>query len=892
MRNTNGKIIRKLSMRSMKKSRMRNAFAVAAIALTGLLFTALFSMGIGISQMLEEETMREVGTRAHAGLKAVTMEQYEEISANPKVVSSSWNIYLGNAENLSRVQGEIRVAGSGEELENSFITLSEGRLPEKENELAADTLVLEELGVPAAVGEQLHVEFTFHGERLGRDFTLCGWYEGSRIGHASTLYVSEAFWESVRGGQSWEELKEWDQKHPENNHAGTVAGNLFFKNARNIEENVREVISEAGYIPETDAALQEEKSGDKEIAYGVNWAYLSNRAEGIDPLAAALLAFAFFVILLTGYLIIYNIFQLSIIGDIRFYGLLKTVGATKRQLRRMVYRQAFFLCIPGIPTGILLGAAAGKLLLPLAIQMAKGSMEASVRLSPWIFALGAAFSFLTVCISCRRPARIAGEISPVEAVRFTEGSGVRKKERKSEKGAKIRRMAFANLGRNRKKTAVVIGSISLSIILLALVMSAVRSFRMDEYLESRITGDFELGNQGFTNTGALVADLEVSEEYLSGADCQPGIEETGEIWKGEYYHTLSAKGYERYQSFYEEGKLRLLDEELILAESEVQPDEIAQYHFPIAESRYAYTDNLLERLVPVKGEIDPEKFQAGGYVLVEEQQNTGLSEPGDSFYKPGDKITLEYRTEESEFFTEKSPAGHYIMGYTDTVRKEYTVMAVVEHLPYSMSSPLKKMNCLTTIVPLADLEGDPGAQLLAKSYWVKDEKQEAFENWLKAYTQETDPEMGYLSKPVLMGEFEGMIGGISMVGYTLCAVIALIGILNFANSMLTGIVSRRQEFAVLQSVGMTRGQLRKMLLWESACYLIICAAISIPAGSLLSWKIIGALNGVINCFSYSYTALPYALMLPAVALLAAVISLGACRQVEKRSIVERLREAE
>lgn len=102
MRNNNKKIIQKLSIRTMKQSRMRNLFAVAAICLTTLLFTAVFSMGFGMMQMLQEQTMQEVGGRFHAGLKAVTMEQYEKISKSSEVDSSSWNIFLGIADNLKK----------------------------------------------------------------------------------------------------------------------------------------------------------------------------------------------------------------------------------------------------------------------------------------------------------------------------------------------------------------------------------------------------------------------------------------------------------------------------------------------------------------------------------------------------------------------------------------------------------------------------------------------------------------------------------------------------------------------------------------------------------------------------------------------------------------------
>ena len=67
MRNNNQKVIRKLSARSMKKNRMRNLFAIGAICLTSLLFTAVFSMGIGMGQVFQEQTMMEVGGKFHAG---------------------------------------------------------------------------------------------------------------------------------------------------------------------------------------------------------------------------------------------------------------------------------------------------------------------------------------------------------------------------------------------------------------------------------------------------------------------------------------------------------------------------------------------------------------------------------------------------------------------------------------------------------------------------------------------------------------------------------------------------------------------------------------------------------------------------------------------------------
>ena len=130
------------------------------------------------------------------------------------------------------------------------------------------------------------------------------------------------------------------------------------------------------------------------------------------------------------------------------------------------------------------------------------------------------------------------------------------------------------------------------------------------------------------------------------------------------------------------------------------------------------------------------------------------------------------------------------------------------------------------------------------------------------------------------------------VGYALCAVIGIIGILNYANSMLTGIISRKQELAAMQSIGMTKGQIKKMLLWESGYYILISGVISVAFGSLGAYYLVSALNDVIMCFQYRYTALPFILMIPLCMVLGLGISLAAYRQTQKKSVVERLRESE
>ena len=121
MKNNNGKVIRKLSMKSLRSNRMRNLFAVSAIILTCMLFTAVFSLVSGMMQVAQEQTMCEVGGRFHAGLKAVTKEQYEKVAADPLVVRSDYNIYVGFAENIVKRQAEVRYFSKDTHLEYYFI---------------------------------------------------------------------------------------------------------------------------------------------------------------------------------------------------------------------------------------------------------------------------------------------------------------------------------------------------------------------------------------------------------------------------------------------------------------------------------------------------------------------------------------------------------------------------------------------------------------------------------------------------------------------------------------------------------------------------------------------------------------------------------------------------
>ncbi len=881
MKNNNGAVIRRLSRRCMRKNRMRNVFALIAIALSGILFTAAFSLVGGAMQMAQENTMREVGGTFHAGIKAATMEQYEKTAADPLVKKSSFTIFIGIADNILDRQAEIRYTPEESTLPDLFITLEEGHLPREEREILVDTFTLEELGLPCALGEKVPLTFSFMGETVEEEFTLSGWYEGDHVAHASELFVSESYWLKLKGSLTDEDFVKWGETHPEDEGTGLTAGNFFFDNASGLEEKIRTVIQNAGYEPGT------------ELSYGVNWAYMSSRMESVDPFTFLILASAVLVILLTGYLIIYNIFQISVISDIRFYGLLKTIGTTKGQIRCLVRRQAVRLSLIGIPVGLLIGYGVGKLALPFALSISDyQGMQIALRFDPWILVWGGGFTAFTVFLSSRKPGKIAGNVSPIEALRYTEADGKRKKGRGRKKKKHAARfsavsMAWASLGRNRRTTAVVIAAISFSIILLAVIMTAVGSFQIDQFMEQRIAGDFLIGNRNVTSTSHRSGDIDMEPEYLALADRQAGIQSRTEMWvRFQSFLQINDQAAEQLRKLDEEGKLNRSPYAVDVLEERLAGERSFNGFF------YGYSDALLSNLKVLEGTLDVERFQTGNYVLLGQFLGDGHLPSGDHVYHPGDRVTVEYYTEDSTFREVRDESGATVdMIYENLGEKEYEVMAVVE-IPDSMNLRRYSANSCDVVLPLAELEPeDANVHRFAVSYQVEEEAQEAFEAAVKAYTDEHTT-MGYTTKESLRREFANMVTVIATIGISLAAVIALIGILNFVNAMITGILSRRREFAMLQSIGMTSTQLVKTLICEGISYIALSGVIGFLAGSLLSFLVLRALNNVLLFFEYHFQILPFVIMMPVFLVTAVLAPVAAYRNVRKKSIVERLRESE
>ncbi len=166
------------------------------------------------------------------------------------------------------------------------------------------------------------------------------------------------------------------------------------------------------------------------------------------------------------------------------------------------------------------------------------------------------------------------------------------------------------------------------------------------------------------------------------------------------------------------------------------------------------------------------------------------------------------------------------------------------------------------------------------------------EKFLENYTKDVEPQMEFESKQKYIDKFDKMQDMILLVGFVTSFIIGAIGILNFINAMLTSIISRRREFAMLQSIGMTNKQLNKMLILEGVFYALASVISSIILASIVSLTIVKVIGGGLWFFEYKFILTPILIASPILVLISIIVPFVIYMNVNKQTIVERLRESE
>lgn len=881
MKVKNGSCIRHLSFKTLMAARKRNIIAVLAIALTALLFTSLFTIVMSINETNQNYQFRSVGGYAHGAFKDVDEDQIAVLSAHPDVKAVGVRTVLGLAMQGAFEKDYAEVSYMDDNNAKwSFSQPTVGRTPKSGNEITMDTKALELLGVKPELGAQVKVTYTLADkEQMGWDitdtFTLVGWWDYDELLSVHFLNVS----------------KEYAQKIDKLAVAGGLKPfrtdlSVMLRSSLNIENDLTRIGEDCGY------SIGEEAG---QLRIGVNWGYTATQVwdtlgvGGILAMLAVLILVAF-----TGYLVIYNIFQISVAGDIRFYGLLKTIGTTPRQLRWIIRTQALLLSLIGIPIGLLLGWLLGGVLTPVITARLNG-VTTVVSVSPLLFVGAAIFALVTVLISCRRPGRLAGKVSPVEAVRYTEGKALKRNGKRSGKGVSLLSMAWANLGRSRGKTLITVLSLTLAVVLLTLTVTFAGGFDMDKYVSNFTASDFILADAGQFQTGghAFNDEMEVPEEVIDAVEAQGGITGRGRIY-GKTAPALEFVTEEYYRSMW--GRWNTQEQlDSMVAFKERTEDGLLDNQVQL----YGMEPFALDHLKVLEGDLSKLNDPDGSYIAaVYSDDDYGNPEMDSHWARLGDTVTIRY-VEKFEYY---DPATGEVYGPLENVPEgaayaeraikyrdvDYTVAALVT-VPFALS--YRYYGADEFVMGADTFVRETGTDsVMYYAFDTTEEANAAMESFLADYTENGNPQFDYESKATYAGEFESTRSMFLLLGGALSFIVGMVGVLNFFNAIFTGITARRRELAVLQSIGMTARQLRTMLALEGLLYTLGAALLAL-ALILVTAPFVGpALNGLIWFFTYHFTIWPIAVVLPLFGALGILIPVLSSRAAQRYSVVERLRQ--
>lgn len=862
MKVQNKKCIFNLSIKNMKLARVRNIVAIIAIVLTTLLFTSLFTILMTMAKGFEESNFRQVGTCSHGEFKDLTEEQYNELRTDEEILAYGLRRIAGvtAGEAFTKSFAEVSYMDANT-AKWSYCTPDVGTLPkEQTNEATVDTKVLACLGIEPEIGKNFTLEMDLDGMSITEEFVLSGWWEYDEAAPASHVLIPESRLEDL--------FSKYNVQF-NMSYTGTYGLDVMLESDYNIEGQLVEILERHGFA-----------DGENEISIGVNWGYMSeNFAESLDFESVVTIAVILLFIVFTGYLIIYNIFRISVVNDIRHYGMLKTIGTTQTQIKSMVQTQAMILSAIGIPIGLIIGWITGSVLCPV-VMSELNIYNASASLSPWIFVFAAVFAWITVMISCFRPAKTAGKVSPVDALRYTEqASGFG--SRSGKKGVSLFGMAAARLTGSKGKTVLVIASLALSIVTFTLTFILANSFSMEKYL-SDIPADF------------LVADAEYfaykwDEENAISLEENAFVRSMDGVTDSFVTYAMPASYYP--ETYFSEEAVREM-----LSRHGDEGDYIDGY---IANSLEA--DGTIAQKVQLLGledtafarlriyEGDAAKLAENGYIAVEQNE----------YFKLGDKLTFlftdkyEYiNTETNAVYTEfdSIPKSEYefIEINKETHKVEYEIAAIVDcptsfGYRFSIDTPL----FLTSSEDLF-AQSEYCAPLYI-AFDTADETDTEMEKFLADYTAANT--LSYTSRATEAASFAAFKRMFVILGAALSMIVGLIGLLNFINTMITSIHSRQREIAALQAMGMTGRQLCTMLVWEGVIYIcgaaivsLLLSLIMIPFGSLI--------EEIFTFCDYSFTILPLVAAIPVFAIMGTMIPAIAYKNLTKKSIVERLRENE
>ena len=876
MRNNNQEIAALLARESYNSNKSRNRILTAAVALTVMMLFGVFSLAVGKLETDILLYMRNSGTAASTTLERGNKEQQEEIEDLPYIKAVGSSVYIGNTEEYSC---EVLDETGWEKMTAPAYSDIHGEYPQKTEEIMLPVRALEEIGIhEPELGMEIPASITLtEGGKLEKTFILSGYY---------TDYLDPAIYRPA-GYFSQEFLQGLPIDIAENT-------TLLIQQKDNIDD---EAIEDMLY---QDVEMRDDS---QQFFGGISFYRQSvyDLAGGFDT--AVLMAG---LILFGAAMLLYNVMYISLSRDIRQYGLLKTMGTTKKQLRSIVLRQTGRLlaggCVLGGAAGILITVTVIPRLLSGMYLQGRGEASAMIAFRPWILVLSIVFGGLVTLLSSFWAMNRVVKMSPVEAVKYTgqnekyggeRRSRGKRSHRRKKGGARqdredfqlgkkekswgysrgIPAMAWRNLFRLKKRFVITLFSLSLGILIsLGAVVLSAGTDQTNKINQSR--PDFMIQCQ--MNTG-IVENYPADEVFFP-----PELREKFINLKGVVENDTAWGGY---------GKVDLGEEAL-----QVYTGDMENRNGDYAVVVQVVSDQWLKNLEKLKKEkdlyIDPESVRQGnGLILFHYHTLSRIQEE-----KGKEDVGKEFRV--TDLAGEHSTTMKFA-GYLDYWEKGLDRMATTWNgggILYFLTSEkgFQKLG-LPEQVFRVELEVEEEKEPLLKGEIADMISRFNKERGVMAETEEmalNSEALIYNAKSDELAAARDYITSSRIVMGALCTLFLMMGIANYFNVTMTSLAMRRRELAVLESLGLTRRQLRKMLLLEGIFTALLVTLGVLTVGSFLLWAEGILIKQRLAYFVFQYPALPLALCLILLFFLCGALPLSMYRKTEKQPVVERLKVME
>ncbi|MFL8674507.1 ABC transporter permease [Clostridioides sp. GD02404] len=456
----------KIAKSNLKQNKSKSILIIITIILSTLMLSSIGIYIVDAGTYQKENTIKYSGN--YQGILANADEKQANILSNHADVELTGKMNGVGFEKLED-DSNISLAYMNEDaLKLNNFEFVKGKLPTKENEIVLDRGALKALGYSNKnLGEKIKISYNDYksDKRIEKEFIITGILKTSEISEAGKFYtaiISETYMKNTRD-MSQEDFNIYVKLNDKSNLSIEQAKSKLNKVANDI--------------------------GLDTVNVAVNENYINALKPDMETIMGGV--FVGLVIVLSSILVIYNIFYISIVTKVQEFGKLRAIGATKKQVKNIVFKEGFILAGIAIPIGTILGYALSNIII-------KSVMDIDIKSSQLpVILLVIIISFMSVVLSLLKPMKVASKVSIVDAVRYTGNKISNKNKRKGYKNINLKRLSQANLERNKKRTYMTLVSLILSGTIFITVSTALESFDAEKMARANFPYDIEVSLAGY-----------------------------------------------------------------------------------------------------------------------------------------------------------------------------------------------------------------------------------------------------------------------------------------------------------------------------------------------------------------------------------------------------------